>query len=419
MSLTHPTAPVSRRSLIALAVVIFGVLSIVGSGGSYDLGPVWVETDVLVADIDGDTRPDVLTLAMLTTSYEQKEGHLLVYRQTSTPGVFAAPVPYVVGRYPWRVVADDIDGDGRPDLVITDVDTNTTLLMLQDGANPGQFLAPQPLITGAHSYDAVIADLNSDGAPDVAATDSAYGSGRVVLRYQDPLNRGSFGPQVDVAMPDTTTNLVAGDVDGDGLADMLAWVYTNPPGVYPPTTALVVAYQNSGGGFTMSGLLAPQTGLNAGRLAIADANVDGRRDLFAFETPFSRDYTAQLLVVPQTATARLFDAPIYTSLAGIHGLDDAVLVDFNQDGAPDAAVVGYFPVGSDWDSRANLLINNGVGGFVLSDVFATPISVSRVAAGDLDGDGRVDIVLLGSENRCLVMFQSATPGSFLPPRALR
>jgi len=226
---------------------------------------------------------------------------------------------------------------------------------------------------------------------------------------------------VDATLPGTPFNLAAGDVDGDGLADVLAWVYTNPAGVYPPTGELVVAYQMPGGGFDVAGPFARQTGQNVGRLAIADVNADGRRDLFAFETPFSSSDRTQLVAVPQTATARSFGAPVYTSLAGVQGRDDAVLADLNQDGVPDAAVAGFFPVGSPTvvESRTNLMMNNGLGAFALSAAIPMPASVSRVTAGDLDGDGRNDLVLLGAENQCLVLFQSTSPGTFLPPRALR
>jgi hypothetical protein len=403
-----------RRSMLGLCFAA----TVSCGGGDGGLPPVWVETDVLVADVDGDGRADVLTLAMYSISYEQKQGYLLVYLQTTTPGTFAAPVTYSVGRYPWRAYVSDIDGDTRPDLVITEPDDRVTWLMLQDAAHPGQFLAPLPVITGASNYEAVIADLNNDGAPDVAVGGGERG---LVVRYQDPAIRGSFGPQIDVTLPGRPSNLAAGDVDGDGLADVLAWVYTNPAGVYPPTTGLVVAYQKPGGGFDVSGLLAQETGRNAGRLAIADVNADGRRDLFAFETPFSSSYRTQLVVVLQSATARSFDAPVYTSLAGVQGIDDAVLADLNQDTVPDTAVVGFFPVGSPTvvGSRTNLLMNDGLGAFALSAVIAMPTSVSRVTAGDLDGNGRNDIVLLGADNQCLVMFQSTSPGTFLPPRALR
>jgi len=52
-------------------------------------------------------------------------------------------------------------------------------------------------------------------------------------------------------------------------------------------------------------------------------------------------------------------------------------------------------------------------------VYDMPIAVSRVAAGDVDGDGRNDLVVLGGDNQCLVLIHSHTvPGTFSAPRPL-
>jgi hypothetical protein len=310
----------------------------------------------------------------------------------------------------------DIDGDGSPDIAVTDVNANTVWLLFQDPARRGEFKAPQPLLTGVYAYDAVIADLNNDGAPDVTVADTT--TSQVVIRYQNPVERGTFDAQENLALPGRAARLGGGDIDADGLPDLLAWVYTSPLGVYPATGGLVVAYQRAGG-FEVSAVLASQTGQNVERLAVADVNGDGRNDLFAYETPFSTDFSARLAVVPQSAVPRAYDAPIFTSLAGVQGIDDAALADLNRDGSPDAAVVGFFPVGSPStvESHLNLFLNGGGGSFTLSSVVSLPIATSRVAAGDLDGDGRTDLVLLGDKNRALVMFQ-APNGELLAPRLL-
>ncbi|MHB8949396.1 MAG: FG-GAP repeat domain-containing protein, partial [Rhodoferax sp.] len=125
-----------------------------GSGGAADdswLFPLWVNTDVQVADVDGDGRPDVLTLAQLASSQTQREGRLVVHLQTSS-GQFAPPQTYTLGIYPWKMALRDIDGDGAADLVVTDVgNTSGTTdaavwLLRQDAGQRGRFLAPQRLI---------------------------------------------------------------------------------------------------------------------------------------------------------------------------------------------------------------------------------------------------------------------------------
>ena len=84
-------------------------------------------------------------------------------------------------------------------------------------------------------------------------------------------------------------------------------------------------------------------------------------------------------------------------------------------------MVGFFPVGSPStiQSRLNLFIQSGGGTFALAGVYDLPIAASRVAAGDIDGDGLNDIVILGGDNKCLVLIQSHTqPGTFNMPHQL-
>ena len=385
-----------------------------GGGNAFSIFPLWVPTDVVVSDIDADGRADVLTLAMLSTSTSHREGRLLVYRQTS-PAAFAAPDTFVVGIYPWRLSVGDLDGDGLTDLVVTDPDGRAVWLLWQDPHNTGRFLPPQQIASDTVAYEAAIAELNGDGAPDIAITNESTSAQSILLHYQDPEHRGSFLPAVDFVMPGTPADIATGALDDDGRDDMLTWIYLASSG-YTPNGTLAISLQQPGGMLGPVTTLAPQTGLNVGRLAIADYDGDGRNDVLVFFTPYGADYHAKLTVLLQGLPPGTFARPVDTSLAGIRGIDDAAFADLNSDGRPDVAVAGFFPKGA---SRLNLFTQSGGGAFALADVYKMPITVSRVAAGDIDGDGRNDLVVLGGDNRCLVMFQSQTvPGTFNAPRPL-
>ncbi len=406
--------------IIAFSSVMFLIAGCGGGGGSDSwLYPSWVETDIYVTDIDGDGLSDVITLAMLATSASQREGRLMVYRQTSL-GVFASPDTYVVGTYPWKIEVGDINGDGLPDLVVTDPDGRAVWLLLQDPVKNGQFLPPQQIVSGVYNYKATIADLNGDSVPDIAIADDLVDSNRLVLLYQNPAQRGTFLSAVDFTLPGSSSSLTAGDLNGDGRADLFMWIYLARSG-YTPNGVLAVSLQQTNGTLGPVTALAPQTGLNVGLLAIDDYNGDGSHDLFAFFTPFSSDYNAKLSVLLQESQPGTFSAPVDTSLADIKGIDSATVADLNGDGRPDVAVVGFFPVGSPStvQSRLNLFTQSGGGAFALAGSYNLPIAASRVAAGDIDGDGLNDLVVLGGQNQCLVLIQShSVIGTFNVPQPL-
>lgn len=411
------------KKLIEITAFFIVVSLMAGcNGGGHDSWPfpLWVETDVVVTDIDGDGRADVVTLGQLSTSMSQREGRLAVYRQTS-PGVFVTPDTYVVGIYPWKVAVGDIDGDGLTDLVVTDTDGHAVWLLLQDHVNKGKFLSPRQIASsGADIYEAAIADLNGDGAPDIAIADPYTGSNRIMLLYQNSSQRGTFLPAVDFMLPGTPGNVTTGDLNGDGRADLFMWVYLASSG-YTPNGELAVSLQQPDGTLSSATPLAPQTGLNVGLLSIADYNGDGRNDLFTFFTPSSTDYSAKITVLLQGSQPGTFSVPVDTSLAGIQGIDGATVADLNGDGRPDVAVVGFFPTGSPSTvrSRLNLFMQSGGGAFTLARVYDLPIAASCVAAGDIDGDGLNDLVVLGGDNQCLVLIQSHTmPGTFNTPYQL-
>ena len=400
----------------------------VRGSAKFSIPDFWVNTDVVVTDIDGDGRADVLALAMLATaSAQHQEGRLTVYRQTAA-GAFCAPETYVVGGYPWRIVVRDVDGDGAPDIVITDlirtqlpVPPHALWMLRQNPAQRGRFYSPQLLATGgANLTSAAIADVNGDGVPDVIAADGlGTGNGAAVL-LQVPDGLGKFRAPQAIPLPGAPTYVLAGDADGDGRSDLAFWVVTSYVD-YTATESLAMLRQTASGTLAAPELSLQITGLNIQRMAMTDYDGDGLRDVVLFLRPSSADYKGRLVTALQQPS-NVYTA-IETSLAGVDGIDDAAIADLDGNGRPDVAVAGWwFHQGDATRSRGrvNVFTQSGAGGYVHRAQYDVPFTVSRIAAGDLDRDGRQDLVLLGGDNECYMMLQSrVAPGSFESARPLR
>jgi hypothetical protein len=421
-----------RRAGFLRVGVMTSLTVLAGCGGGGDdadwLYPLWVETDVLVADVDGDGRADVITIAQLAASQDDRKGQLVVHLQTS-PGVFAAAQTYEVGKYPWQMALGDIDGDGAPDLVITDAgDANVALgepnngtvwMLRQDADNRGQFLPPQQLaINTTYPSDVVIGDVTGDNVPDIVVTGTFMPDKGAGLLVQDENNRGTFLPSALIPLPGNATAVAIGDVNGDDRNDLAFRMYLSSVN-YVWSTALGIVYQQADGTLAPVETWSPQTGLNTQTLAVIHYDNNGLADVVEFFTPSGAGYSPKVTTLLQSPLNSF--AAVNTSLAGVSGVDDGVVADLNGDGHPDFASVGTYPVGTPSKVYSTLytFMQNGSGGFSQTASISLPVLSSRVAAGDVNGDGLNDLVVLGGDNQVMVLLQSSTTqGTFLAPQHL-
>jgi hypothetical protein len=421
--------PSSRFSGLSGAIGAAVVVALAACGGSGDddpwnILPLWVPTDVAIADVDGDGRNDVLAIAGLITSQSQRDGKLAVWRQVA-PGSFAPPDTYTFGAYAWRIAVGDIDGDGATDVIVTDAGrTDQTppqaavWMLLQDRTQRGRFLPAQQVASGAGYYDAAIVDVTGDGVPDIVANASTGPGGGASYFPQDPARRGAFLAPQPIALPGSVAGLAAADLDGDLREDLVFWVTTSDR---PFTGTMAVARALPAGGLAPMQTGLANTGLNVQNIEPFDVDGDGVRDVVMFFRPSSTEYRARLTSAMQRPPGTF--TGIDTSLAGVDGIEDAAIADLDGDGRPDAAVAGSWPHAgnpAEVRGRVNLFGPSGGGAFTQRQQVDVSFDVNAIAAGDLDGDGRNDLVLLGGENECRVMIQShTTPGAFQPPRPLR
>jgi uncharacterized protein (TIGR03437 family) len=129
---------------------------------------------VVVADVNGDGKPDIVTANSGSNS-------VTVLLGNGSGGFSAASgSPITVGMNPQSVVVADINGDARPDIVTVNLNDNTVTILLGNGGGGFTAAPGSPFAAGATPYAVAAADFNGDGRGDIAITDEG-GSGVTVL----------------------------------------------------------------------------------------------------------------------------------------------------------------------------------------------------------------------------------------------
>jgi hypothetical protein len=242
---------------------------------------------IALADLNGDGHPD---LSVAYSDNLQSEG-VGVFLNGGN-GTFAPVVSYAAGDNPISIAAGDLDGDGHADLVVAnygtgpaEVDTNVHVLV---NHGDGTFGAPAAYPTTAWMRSVALADLNGDHKPDLVVTDE-YKAG--VLRNKGD---GTFGAQISYGDYVADPDLRVGDLDGDGYPDL---VLSDPLayGVGGWTHGNAVLLLNDGSGAFGAPINFPEEAI-AGIAAISDLNGDGRADVVVSNSDFDCAYSLSVFL---------------------------------------------------------------------------------------------------------------------------
>jgi hypothetical protein len=273
---------------LAAALVACGGPDETSGGGT--TSSAWIQTDLAGADLDGDGRNDIVTIATLQQSFGVSDGTLKIYRQT-TPGAFVAST-IRLGSFPWRLKISDVNGDGAPDLLVLDViggsgaNDDVLYLLLQDVNNRGRFLAPRVVASGLSANDFVVTDANLDIAPDIVTAGVPGGGDGAAQYLQIPTARGTFEAPSVLNLAGRPQRVAAGDVGGSLRADLVAYSILDTSASANSPGQLVVAYSTlfdaagtSAFYLTPGRVMATNVGVNAQAIAVTDVDGNALQDI--------------------------------------------------------------------------------------------------------------------------------------------
>lgn len=272
---------------------------------------------VAVGDFNGDGKPDIVTTDDYNGLVNVLLGHgdgtfeLAAYFRLPATG---SPENQTL----YSVAVGDLNGDGKPDLVITGSASQNYVNVLL-GRGDGTFSPPNTVqvSTSYDGYPVALGDFNGDGRLDVATTAA---DGVLVLPGNGD---GSLGTARTFDTNGSPGSVVVGDFNADGKLDLAATAGTVTGG---PTVSVLLG--NGDGTFQPPRSSAIGTG--GQWLTAADFNHDGRADLVTANTD-----GGNVSVLLGKGDGTFQNALNYAAGPNPWAIAAA---DFNGDGFPDLAV---------------------------------------------------------------------------------
>jgi hypothetical protein len=287
---------------------------------------------------------------------------LLVATACQSQVSFSTPPTYTGSG---AVFVGDFNGDGKPDILAADGTLNL-------GNGDGTFKSGTA-VTGA---PLAVADFNGDGIEDIL--EQGTGTLLVLLGNGD----GTFQPATSTNSGAGAYNaILATDLNGDGKADVLG-LYNNN----------LVVYLSNGNGTFATGVSYPVGNMAFGgaTITLGDFNGDGKLD--AAISLSGNNAAGQEVVLLGNGDGTFQAGKIST---GVIYPTSGVAGDFNGDGKSDLIIAGGLAcTGTCTGDKTSILLGNGDGTFQLpSTIFS---NTGTLAEADVNGDGKMDFVLLNS-----------------------
>jgi gliding motility-associated-like protein len=254
------------------------------------------------------------------------------------------------------------------------------------GLTPANFGPETSFNAESGLYDLCLCDFNGDHKVDIG---TASDNSNSVAFFQN--NSSAFGTitlaRVNSLINARSLHSTCGDLNGDGKPDMVVSEGQDGDRIF--------IFRNTGN-FTFAASFVRVVGRKVKRVAIADLDLNGKPELVVTDKGSS---VISILPNQSTLTSIAFGTPTNVTIPGIASTDGLELKDINGNGQPEIIVSQFLT-----DPGAIFICDNksSPGIFNFNDITTLPAvnSVVNIKVGDLDGDQKPDIAatrLLGSD----------------------
>lgn len=350
------------------------------------------------ADLDGDGKPD---MAVVNGGYPYS---LSIYKNTSTGGniSFADKIDIPTGIVPFSIAISDIDGDGKPDIVITN-QFSFSISVFRNIGTPGNISFDTRVdLPALNPNKVVIGDLNNDGKPDLVVANYVAHSISIYKNTSIPGNV-SFTARIDYPTGRYPTDVSKGDIDGDSWQDV---VVANQESNY------ISIFKNDaapGISFTVNNNLI--TGVAVYYVILTDLDGDNKPDLGVNKGSNSISVYRNI----SNAGSFSFSAGLDFTIAGNPG--EFSITDLDGDGKPDLAVV----CGSSLISVLKNTSSSGSFSFQNKVDFLTGSAPYGLSIADFNGDNKPDLATVDQGDNAVSLLRNQVDGpditSFSPTSA--
>ena len=198
-------------------------------------------TSVITADFNGDGRLDLVTTNAATggSTPPPTGANAITIALGRGDGTFGETVTFATGTDPFSLTAGDFNGDGKLDVATANYGSNNVSVLLGNGA--GGFNAATTVALGIGAlqpYTIANQDVNGDGKLDLITANSSSNTLDVLLGRGD----GTFDAPIPLSTgPRSEPNgLAIGDFNGDGKPDLATATFgTNNIAVFLNRTSLI------------------------------------------------------------------------------------------------------------------------------------------------------------------------------------